>query len=272
MNVAGRQVVVTGGSSGIGKAIARELLRRGAHVHLLARRKAQLDAALGELEAARRDDGQRCTARPCDVADREEVEAAFAALRAEGCRVWGVVNSAGISGPARFQDLSADDFERTMRVNYHGSVDTIRAALPDLEAQGSGWIVNVGSVAGLMGVFGFSAYSGSKFAVTGFSQALRSELAPKGIQVTLLCPPDTDTPMLEAENLQKPPETRALSEGADLLSAEQVAAALFRGAERGHFLVVPGWKSRAILRIQRLLPGLVDRIVDGTVRRVGRQA
>lgn len=268
MRFAGRHVLMTGGSSGIGLAVARELARAGCHLHLAARRPDALDRAISALEAERADASQEFSAHPCDVSAHAEVASLFSQLRAGGRSPSVVVNSAGVSLAGYFEQLPVEEFERVMRVNYLGTLYVLKEAVPDMLAAGEGRILNVSSVAGLLGVFGYSAYSASKFAVCGLTQTLRSELKPRGIGVSLLCPPDTDTPMLRAE-AENPPETRALSQTGGVLTAEQVARAAVRGLRVGKAVIVPGVGGKLVAAAQRFAPGLLERVTDRIVRRAG---
>jgi short-subunit dehydrogenase len=120
-------------------------------------------------------------------------------------------------------------------------------------------------------VFGYTDYCASKFAIVGFSEALRSELKPHGITVSVLCPPDTDTPGFETENLTKPEETRAISSTAKVLSPAAVADHLLRGMARAEFLIIPGFDSRLGVLAKRFVPGVVRWVMDRTVAKVGRR-
>lgn len=266
MRFAGRHVLTTGGSSGIGLAIAKELARAGCHLHLAARRRDVLDQALSALEAVRADASQEFSAHPCDVSVRAEVASLFAQLRERGRPPSVVVNSAGVSLAGYFQHIPVEDFERVMRVNYFGTLYVLKEAVPDMIAARDGCILNVSSVAGLLGVFGYSAYCASKFAVCGLTQTLRSELKPHGIGVSLLCPPDTDTPMLRAE-ADNPPETRALSRTGGVLTAEQVARSAMRGLRARKAVIVPGAGGKLVAAAQRFAPALMERVTDRIVRR-----
>lgn len=266
MRLAGRRVLTTGGSSGIGLAIAKELARAGCHLHIAARRPDALGRAVSALEAARADASQEFSAHVCDVSSPAEVAALFSMLRARGRPPSVVINSAGVSLAGYFQQTPAEDFERVMRVNYFGTLYVLKEAVPDMVAARDGCILNVSSVAGLLGVFGYSAYCASKFAVCGLTQTLRSELKPHCIQVSLLCPPDTDTPMFRAE-ADSPPETRALSRTGGLLTAEQVARAAVSGLRRGKAVIVPGAGGKLVAAAQRFAPGLLERVTDRIIRR-----
>jgi 3-dehydrosphinganine reductase len=263
---AGRRALVTGGSSGIGAATARALLRRGAHVAIAARRPGPLADTLRRLRAETRE-GVVVEAVQLDVTDPGAVETGVA--RAVGA-LGGLdllVNNAGVAHAARFEDTTPETFEHLMATNFLGVVHVTRAALPRLCEQGRGDVVNVSSLAGLIGIYGYTAYAASKFAVTGFSQALRQELRPHGIGVSLVCPPDTDTPQLAEENRTKPPETRAIAGTTRVLAPEVVAEALLRGVARGRFLIVPGFEARWAERLARHFPRLGRWVMDQPLAR-----
>ncbi|HEX7619563.1 MAG TPA: SDR family oxidoreductase [Anaerolineales bacterium] len=256
-------VLVTGGSSGIGLAAAKQLAAAGAHVWLTARRRELLEAALKEVEAACRDQSQLCGISPADVSDPEQAaQVVHTVTKAAGAPDV-VFNSAGITQPGYVQELSLEIFDRLMRVNYFGTVYVTTAVLPAMLERGSGHIINISSMAGYMGVFGYSAYGATKFAVTGFSEVLRAEMKPHGIRVSVAFPPDTDTPQLAYEEPYKPVETKAISGNAKALSAEKVAGSILRQAEKGHFMIFPGFDSRLFYILSSKLPkSLVYTILD----------
>jgi 3-dehydrosphinganine reductase len=266
MRFAGRHVLTTGGSSGIGLAIAREFARAGCHIHIAARRGDALDRAIAKLEALRTDASQGFSAHSCDISVRAEVASLFSTLRAQGWSPSIVVNSAGVTRAGYFQQVPTEDFARVMQVNYFGTLYVLKEAVPEMLAAGEGCILNVSSIAGLLGVFGFSPYCAAKFAVCGLTQTLRSELKPHGIQVSLLCPPDTDTPMLRAD-ADNPPETKALSKTGGVLTPEQVARAAIHGLRRRKAIIVPGLEGKLVTVAQRFAPGLVERVGDWMTRR-----
>jgi len=153
-----------------------------------------------------------------------------------------------------------------MRSNLYGVRNTVSALLPILKER-RGYIVNTSSMAGFLGVFGYTDYSASKFAVVGYSEALRMELKPYGVRVSVLCPPDTDTPGFQAENRTKPPETVAVSAGAKIMRPEDVAEALIGGMRRERFMIVPGFDGKFTFFMKRLFPSLVFSITDGQVKK-----
>ena len=267
--------LVTGGSSGIGLEIARGLHKMGAQVHLVGRSEARLADAKARLESDSPDrpaggSGSAVHTHACDVTDPAQVEALFATLRANHALPAVIVNSAGKTHPGRFVDLEIADFEATLASNYYGTLHVLKQAVPALIERGEGYILNVGSVAGLMGVYGMTTYSSSKFAVRGFTQALRAELKWHGIGVSLLCPPDTDTPMLQGELSLRPPETEAVSPSSEAVTPEFVARVALRDWARGKAEILPGSTAWIPAAVARLSPRLLEWIMDQTVRKVRR--
>ena len=261
-------VLVTGGSSGIGLAAAKLFASAGAKVWLTARRRDALASALQEVEASRRDASRQCGFTPADVSDAGQAGQAVGEAT-DSLGIPDVIfNSAGITRPGYIQDLSLDVFEQLMKVNYLGTVYVTKAALPGMLTKGSGHIINISSMAGYLGVFGYSAYGATKFAVVGFSEVLRAELKTHGIRVSVAFPPDTDTPQLAYEEPFKPPETKAISGNAKALSARKVAQSILKQAERGHFLIFPGIDSRLFYILTSKLPkrmvfAILDQIAAG---------
>ncbi len=267
---ADKHVAVTGGSSGIGLALARKLAALGAHVTILARRPDALDDAAAAIDAGKHESALPCLALTCDVAEADQVTKAFQAMSQADRTPNVIVNSAGISIPGYFEQQSMDVFERMMQVNYFGTLHMIRGALPSMMARRDGQIVNVSSVAGFLGVFGFAGYAATKFAVWGLSEALRGELRPHGIAVSVVCPPDTDTPQLHRENEFKPAETKAISGSVKLMSADQVADAILKGMARRRFAIVPGLGSKMVRAVVGLARWLVHGYMDVKVAGVSR--
>jgi 3-dehydrosphinganine reductase len=256
-------VLVTGGSSGIGLATAKGLAAAGAQVWLNARHAETLQAALREVEAARPDPSQSCGIVPADVSDPGQARQVVETVTRSAGTPFAVINSAGITHPGYVQDLSLEIFERLMQVNYFGTVYVTSAVLPSMLQRGSGHIINLSSMAGYMGVFGYSAYGATKYAVTGYSEVLRAEMKPHGVRVSVVFPPDTDTPQLAYEQPFKPPETEALSGNAKALSADQVARSILRQAGKGRFMIFPGTDARLFYILTSKLPkSLVFAVLD----------
>ena len=258
---------ITGGSSGIGLATAKLLASKGANVILFARRPDLLGIATLELESRRISAQQRFSSKPLDVSQREEVENVLSAAVSEFGAPDVLINSAGVSYPQRFGDIPYDKFDEVIKVNLYGTWNTTDILAPCLKAR-KGYIVNVSSMAGLIGVFGLTAYSASKYAVIGFSEALRSELKPHGVTVSVLCPPDVETPMLESSNKMKPEEAKAISSSTAIMTPEAVAEGLVKGMLRGDFLIIPNASSKFAYFMKRLLPGLTEWVIDRKISEV----
>jgi 3-dehydrosphinganine reductase len=177
-----------------------------------------------------------------------------------------LINSAGITQPGYIQELGLEVFREMMEVNYFGTVNTVKAALPGMMGRGWGHIVNISSVAGFGGVFGYSAYGASKFAVRGFSDVLRAEMKPHGINVSVVFPPDTDTPQLAYEKPFQPPETKVMNTKAKTLSAEEVAKCVLRGVERGKYIILPGTDTKFYYHLNDLIGNLKYLLMDLWVR------
>lgn len=255
----GKHVIVTGGSSGIGKALAHRLASLGATTTLVARRAPLLEETQRDLVQTH--PNAKVHIFPADIADEEALSKVLAPhLESEPPDM--LINNAGIARPGRFMDQSAEEVREHMDINFYGMVHMTRLVAPGMIQRGAGHIANVGSLLSVMGIYGYTAYAASKFAMQGFSECLRAELKPHGIQVTMLLPPDTDTPQHTAELEIMPEETRAIAGNVKMLSAEKVADALLDGMASNRFEVIPGVDGRLTVFAHRTLPGLVRAVCD----------
>jgi short-subunit dehydrogenase len=182
----GAVAVVTGGSRGIGREVAKQAAQKGARVGLVARNVDDLNAVLTEI-------GGRGAVATADVADQAQTEQAMARLAAELGPVDILVNNAGIGSYGRVSDLPVEEFERVMRVNYFSCVYATKAVLPSMLERRRGHIVNVASIAGRIGPPMEAAYAASKFAMVGFTESLAFEVAPHGIGVSMVNPGPVQT-------------------------------------------------------------------------------
>nr|XP_020451269.1 3-ketodihydrosphingosine reductase [Monopterus albus] len=232
----GAHVVVTGGSSGIGKCIAIECYRQGAFITLVARDEAKLLQAKKEVEKFAINDKQVVLCISLDVSsDYSQVESVIKQAQEKLGPVDMLVNCAGMAISAKFEEIEVDMFKKLMELNYLGSVYPTRAVINTMKERRMGRIVFVASQAGQIGLFGYTAYSASKFALRGLAEALQMEIKPYNIYVTVAYPPDTDTPGYAEESKTKPLETKLISETAGVFQPEQVAKVVVRDAVQGNF-------------------------------------
>ncbi len=264
--------VISGGSSGIGLALARRLCSEGWSLTLLARNRERLERARDELEALCSEPAQRVLIFSADVSDLEQIAAAAQTAQAQLGAPRLLISSAGIAVPGYFRSLPVEVHRQTMEVDYFGTLHLVRALLPGMQAAGEGRIVLISSGAGLVGVFGYSAYSPAKFAVRGLGEVLRAELRPHGIGVSVVYPPDTDTPQLHEENKVKPAETFAISGNAKVWSAEEVASCILNGVRRGRFSITPGWELTLLARLNCLIQPLLHRVFDWQTDRAAQRS
>lgn len=264
-------VLITGGSSGIGMALARQILLHGGHVAILARRAELLASAAKELTNSKRRQDQKIFTLQADVSNKTEVENAFSSFIQENGVPDMVFNSAGVAHPGRFEDLGDGIFHWMMDVNYFGTVNVLKVLIPLMQKRKSGVIVNISSIAGFIGVYGYTAYGASKFAVSGFSDALRSELRPDGIQVSIVFPPDTDTPQLTYESQFKPAVTKEIAGSAKLLDANVVAIETLKAVARNQYVILPGSEGKLMYWLHhflgRLLYPIMDMMVDSALKK-----
>ena len=258
-----QHAIITGGSSGIGKAVARLLAQQGTRLSLIARDRSKLVEAQQEIQSS---SGSSVAIFVADVAQGEAVvQAVNKAMSVNGVPDL-LVTSAGIAIPGYFEKLGIETFERTMQVNYFGSLYAVKAVLPSMTKAQKGTIVLISSGAGIVGLFGYSAYSPSKFALRGLAESLRGELKPKGINVSIVYPPDTDTPQLAAENKTKPPETKAITATAKMWTAEAVAETIIKGINKKQFAITPGTEMTVLNRLHSAIFPLLQRYFDSKTK------
>ncbi|MBE9048092.1 SDR family oxidoreductase [Pleurocapsales cyanobacterium LEGE 10410] len=263
-----QHAIITGGSSGIGKAVAKLLARQGANLSLIARDRQKLQTAQQEIAAVTINSQQTICTIVADVANYQEITAAIQQAIAQLGTPKLLITSAGIAHPGYFTDIPLEVFERTMAVNYFGSLYSIRAALPAMIENQQGNIVLISSGAGLIGIYGYTAYCPSKFALRGLAESLRAELKPRNIRVTIVYPPDTDTPQLAAENKIKPPETQKITATANTWSPQAVAEQILRGIEQRQIAIAPGAELTILNRFHSLLTPVLNWYFDRLVNKI----
>ena len=263
----GKKLFITGGSSGIGRACALQAASWGADVAIAARGKDRLDEVLAELDALGKG---KHSAFVLDVSNRDAVQDLVPQVLGSLGGLDVLINNAGIAHPGYIHEIPHDVYDSMMAVNYFGAVNVTRAFLPHLEEQRRGHICNVSSVLGFMGVFGYTAYAASKFALTGFSECLRQELVNKNVSVSVVYPPDTDTPQFHAENEIKPPETKMISGNIKVMQPEHVARIMLDGIARDRQHIIPGAGSKFIYFMNQHFPSVVRWFIDADIKKYQR--
>jgi 3-dehydrosphinganine reductase len=237
-----KHVLVTGASSGIGRAIAMELASCGATLSLVARGKERLDAAAADVRASMNEAKPgRILAVPFDCSDHAAVVKGIAFAEEELGPIDVLINCAGGAKGSYFEDLTPELAEDQMRGNYYSQLYPTQAVFSKMRERGlPGHIVLVSSLAGLVGVFGCSAYCPAKYALRGLAETIYYDMTVHGVGVTIAYPPDTDTPGYRNEVGSIPPETVEIYGTAGLFKPEVVAESILNGVVRGQFRVTVG--------------------------------
>jgi len=260
-------VIITGGSSGLGKQLAERVLRRGAHLALIARDQAKLEAVRDEL-SANLPEGRHIGIYSCNISDPEGVEKTIRAIADEIGPPSILINCAGVLHEGPFEKQTFEIFHDTMNVDFFGALHCIRAVLPYFKQHGSGRIVNISSMAGLMGVFGYAAYCSAKHALNGLTHTLRSELTPMNITVQLACPGEFESPLVDKLNTYRSAENRVMVSTIPVLKISKVADSIVKGMEKGTYLIIPGMMARLIDCFARWSPALSRLVADLRLKKV----
>lgn len=243
MSFANQVAVVTGASSGIGRALAKALAGEGARVGLIARRRDQLEALAGEIAAA----GGTAALAVADVGDRGQVGGAVEEVRGRLGPVDLLVANAGVGAPTLLDPMNVSDVEKMMRVNVLGVVNAVAAVLPEMLRRGRGHLAAVSSLAAYKGLPGESGYCSSKAAVNAFLEGLRIQLRGRGVAVTTICPGFVKTPMTDVNDFPMPWLLRADE------AARRIVGALRRRKKVYNF----PWQLTLLMKLTAWLPDWV---------------
>jgi 3-dehydrosphinganine reductase len=265
----GKTVFIPGGSSGIGLSAAKLLASDGANVVIFARNSKRLEEAAAEIQKSAKG-GSRVGFMTLDVSDNAAVKNTMSKALSDFGTPDLLINCAGRAYPRNFEDISFAQFDETMRINMYGIWNTCSALIPLMKKKG-GVIVNTSSMCGFLGVFGYTDYCASKFAIVGFSEALKSELKQFNIAVQVLCPPDTDTPGFAEENKTKPAETKEISASAKLMSPDDVARVLLNDIGTGKFMIIPNMDGKLTFIMKRLFPKITEWVMDMSINKVQKK-
>ncbi len=242
MEISGKVIIITGASSGIGAATARELARHGATLVLAARREDELVALQAEIKAQ----GGRALAAPTDVRERADLERLVQATLDTYGRIDVLVNNAGVSPGKRIAELSDDEIRRVFDVNLLAPARLVSLVVPQMRQQGGGIIVNIGSVAGEVATS--SIYAATKFGIRGLNDALRRELWHDGITLVLIAPGFIRTAMTRGAKFPMP-------------GPELIARAVADGIRRPRRKIIAPWYYRPAIVVAKLLPAVADAVL-----------
>lgn len=280
IDLRGRSVLITGGSRGLGLLLAREFSRRGCRVAICARSEPELENARRDLAAR----GAEVLATVCDVSDRDRVQDMVDRVSDRFGRIDILVNNAGIIQVGPMATMTWEDYEQALAVTFWGSVNCTLAVLPQMRVRREGRIVNITSIGAKIAIPHLLPYSAAKFALRGFSEGARAELAKDGIVVTTIVPGlmRTGSPVNALFKGRQAREFTWFSLGDALpftsMSAERAARRIVEATRRGEAEVTLGWQARLVGLAHDLMPGataellgLVNRLLPGADGR-GRDA
>jgi short-subunit dehydrogenase len=252
-------VVITGASSGIGKAAAIEFAKKGAKLALVSRRKEKLEELQKSLERF----NTQVLVCPCDVSDKESVKKMSGAVLEKFGKIDILVNNAGFAIYGTVTSLTIEEIESQMQTNYFGMIYCTKNFLPILQKQNSGHIVNVASVAASFGLPGIAPYCASKFAMLGFSEGLKHELKGTKIGVTVVSPIMVRTNFFDHESFAKMPKYSPTS-----LDPKTVANAIIRASESSRLeIIVPGMV-RIGVWLKHTIPFVINPIMGAAFRKL----
>lgn len=259
-----KRVLVSGASSGIGFALSNALSEQGAQLVLIARNAEKLDAVKKTLTASASSSASNNPAElyALDICDQQAIAKTMPKIFSRPVDI--VINNAGIASNNHFEQLDDDCFRSMIETNFLAQVSMCRYALEAMKKQRHGHIVNVASMAGVLGITGYTAYGASKFALVGFTRALRNELSGTGIKTTLVLPSDVATPQLEAEETTRTAANRAVvGTGANAMSAELAAKKMLVAIKKQQTeVVISNLSGRVLLRLCELFPSTSRLVLD----------
>lgn len=262
-DLSGKTVLITGGSRGLGLVMARELVREGAHLAICARNEAELERARTDLIER----GADVLAVPCDVTDKEQVEEMVHVVRDRFGQIDVLINNAGAIAVGPMEVMTLEDYEAAMKIHFWAPLYTTLAVLPEMRQRREGRIVNISSIGGKISTPHLLPYSASKFALTGFSEGLRAELASYGIVVTTICPGlmRTGSPYNAIFKGQHRTEHTWFSLSDSLpfisMSAQRAARQIIAACKRGDAEVVLSLTAQIAAKFHDLFPGLTANLL-----------
>jgi NAD(P)-dependent dehydrogenase (short-subunit alcohol dehydrogenase family) len=256
--------IVTGGASGIGRSVGKELVKRGATVVLADLNKELLDETAGSMTDA----DKRVEAATLDVTDVDAVNSLVAQNVSQYGQLDYIFNNAGIGVGGYALDFSYDDWRTVIDINLYGVVNGVFAAYPIMVKQGSGHIVNTASLAGLIPGAGEISYSASKYGVVGLSNSLRLEAAEHGVRVSVVCPGFIETPIFYNSKLLGLDRKKIIDSIPKPMSADECASVILRGVERNKATIVVTRFAKILWMLQRISPAIMFWMGKGFIKRM----
>ncbi|KAI8393927.1 uncharacterized protein BYT42DRAFT_487355 [Radiomyces spectabilis] len=270
---AGKHCLITGGSTGLGKALAIELAKAGADVTIVARRVPELEAAAQEIMANRKSDTQKVIHISADVTSKEDIVRAFDEAQVKmGRNPDFMCACAGAAVPRFFLDYSLDEFERAIQLNYLGQVYAAHQAASRMRDSGiqQGKIVFVSSMLAMLSFVGYGSYSPTKYAVRGIADTLRNELKKYNIDVHIFFPGGIESPGFDVENKTKPDITKEIEGANTPQKPDECAQSLMKGLYAGHYMIMTDFISEVLRCTSRGVSPTNNLVLDWCLALLGQ--
>ena len=262
-----KNIIITGGSSGLGLELARDYAKKGNNIGLIARNPGKLQSAVKQLRTLSAN--INVIFHSVDVSDTEAAGQAVTQLAESLGGIDLLINSAGILREGRFEEIPIETFREVMEINLFGTINITKAALPYLKAS-QGAVVNIASMAAHTGVFGYTSYTASKHALAGFTESLRYEMKPQGVTVQMICPPEFDSPMVDELNTDRTPENRAHALMIPMEPLSVIVRGTVKAIESGRYHTVTGFKAKSTAFGLRHFPRITRFVADRVILRAGQ--
>lgn len=266
----GKIAILIGASTGIGKATAKLFVQLGGSILIIARRQNVLEEAAEHIKQIISNKSQFVEFMSCDATVMEKLKPILVDfIKNHGVPDY-LFNLVGRAIPNYIENYTLDDFKENMNGNYYGQLVPTLIMLPEFMKENKGHIIFFSSMLGYMGLMGYGSYVPTKFAIVGLAETLRHELKPKNIKISIVYPPDTNTPGLTTENEGKPPECAMVSETGGLLEPEQVSEYVLKKLMKNKFHISPG-NAKSIRYIHRIFPKLVRWFLDSDYKKARKK-
>jgi 3-dehydrosphinganine reductase len=257
----GKLAILIGASTGMGKAISKLLVSLGGSILMIARRQSVLEEAAEVVKKNISNETQFVEYISCDATSMEKLKPILEDfIKNHGTPDY-LFNLVGRAITGYIEEYTLDDFKENMNTNYYGQLIPTLILIPFFTKERKGHIIFFSSMLGYMGIMGYGAYVPTKFAIVGLAETLRNELKPQNIKISIVYPPDTNTPGFTTENEGKPPECAMISETGGLLEPEEVAEYVINKVLKKKFHIAPG-NAKVIRYINRIFPKLVRWFTD----------